>query len=135
LTPQELNGAGHLYSNNLRTSYFESSGQGKFQEKSLPLEAQFAPVYAITSLDYNHDGQQDLVLGGNMNQARLRFGKYDANYGILLQGNGNGTFTCLPQLQSGFALKGDVRSIVAVKNTILFGINQQAIKAYRLNAN
>jgi enediyne biosynthesis protein E4 len=132
-TPEELNGAGHLYSNNLRTSYFESDAQGKFREKSLPLEVQFAPVYAITTLDYNQDGKQDLLLGGNMNQARLRFGKYDANYGTLLKGNGKGQFTYVPQTQSGINIKGDVRSILNVNNTLLFGINQQPIKAYKVS--
>jgi hypothetical protein len=29
-----------------------------------------------------------VLLAGNQNQARLRFGKADANYGVLLPGNG-----------------------------------------------
>ena len=66
-----------------------------------------------------------------MNQARLRFGKYDANYGLLLQGNGKGEFTYIPQAQSGFKVKGDVRCILNVNNTLLFGINQQELAAYK----
>ena len=130
-TSEELKGAGHLYSNYLTTAYFQSSAQGKFQEKKLPLEVQFSPVFAISAVDYNQDGKQDLLLGGNLNKARLRFGKYDANYGVLLQGDGNGQFSYVPQLKSGFELKGDVRSILNINNTVLFGLNGQAIKAYR----
>ncbi|MBF9255492.1 VCBS repeat-containing protein [Pontibacter sp. 172403-2] len=130
-TPEELKGAGHFSANYLQTAYFESNAQGKFQEKSLPVEVQFSPVYAMTALDYNSDGKQDLLLGGNMSQARLRFGKYDANYGILLQGNGKGEFYYVPQAQSGFKVKGDVRSILKVNSTLLFGINQQDVKAYK----
>ena len=33
---------------------------------------------------------------------KLRFGKYDANYGILLQGDGRGNFNYVNQQQSGF---------------------------------
>ncbi|WP_161890178.1 VCBS repeat-containing protein [Pontibacter russatus] len=130
-TPEELNEAGHLSANYLQTAYFESNAQGKFQEKPLPVEVQFSPVYAMTTLDYNSDGNQDLLLGGNMSQARLRFGKYDANYGILLQGNGKGEFTYVPQARSGFQVKGDVRCILNVNNTLLFGINQQGLAAYK----
>jgi hypothetical protein len=68
-----------------------------------------------------------------VNQARLRFGKYDANYGLLLQGDGKGQFRQVPQHQSGFALKGDVRSILEISNALVFGINGQGVKAYKNN--
>lgn len=130
-TPEELQGSKRLSANHLKTTYFEAQASGKFVEKPLPLEAQASPVYALASLDYNGDGHLDLLLAGNMNQARLRFGKYDANFGLLLQGNGRGGFEALSQQQSGFGLKGDVRSILHLNNTLLFGVNQQGIKAYK----
>jgi len=131
-TPEELNGSKQLYANCLQTTYFESSANGRFVEKSLPVEAQFAPVCAISPLDYNKDGKLDVILAGNINQARLRFGKYDANYGVLLQGDGKGKFTYVPQNISGLQVKGDVRSILPVNNLVLFGVNQQEVKAYRI---
>ena len=132
-TEQELQGAQRLLVNHLATSYFAGSAGGRLEEKALPLAAQVAPVYALTALDYNRDGLQDLLLAGNMHQARLRFGRYDANYGLLLQGDGQGGFRAVPQQQSGFALKGDVRSILQINNTLLFGISQQGLKAYKNN--
>jgi hypothetical protein len=130
-SPEELQGMNRLLANRLETTYFEGSAGGKLVEKTLPLAAQVAPVYALTALDYNGDGSQDLLLAGNMNQARLRFGKYDANYGVLLQGDGKGGFKDVPPHLSGFALKGDVRSILQINNTLLFGINQKGLKAYK----
>ena len=59
------------------------------------------------------------------------FGKYDANYGLLLKGDGKGQFVSIPQRQSGFNLKGDIRSAVSMKGYILFGINQQGIRAFK----
>ena len=128
---EELENAKKLEINTLKTTLFMGSKQGKFQPKELPLEAQFAPIYAISSVDVDADGKKDLVLAGNISRGRLRFGKYDANLGLVLKGNGYGQFTTMPQTASGLNLKGDVRSITVVNNLLLFGINQKGIKAYR----
>jgi enediyne biosynthesis protein E4 len=130
-TKEELENAVHLKATFLPTVLFERGQDGKFREKALPVQAQYAPVHTITTFDYDGDGKQDLLLCGNSNRARLRFGKSDANYGVLLKGNGDGTFTYVPQRESGFRLSGDVRSVVEVNNILLFGINQNSIKAYK----
>jgi len=130
-TPEELRGAGHLQANCFKTTCFLSNAEGSFTEEPLPVQAQFAPVFAITLIDYNKDGHTDLLLCGNMNKARLRFGKYDANYGVLLKNDGKGHFQYVPQQESGFNITGDVRSVVSINNTLLFGINQSPIKAYK----
>ncbi len=127
----DLKDAGHLTATCLSTSYFEMNAAGKFVSKPLPTEAQESPVFAITPLDYNEDGIEDLLLCGNINKARLRFGKYDANYGVLLKGTGKGSFTYVPQWQSGLHLRGDVRSVLSINNTLLFGMNQAPSVAYR----
>ncbi len=129
---EELKDAKHLRANQLTTTYFEMSVDGKFQEKMLPVEAQFAPIYSISVLDYDKDGKQDLLLCGNKNRARLRFGKCDANYGVLLKGDGKGNFNYINQAQSGFHIWGDVRSIININDLLLFGINQGDLKAYKL---
>jgi len=136
LTPEQIQQAQQSEAVCFETSYLQNEGD-HFEFKSLPAEAQFAPVFAITSLDYDGDGNQDLLLAGNMQHVRIRFGKYDANYGVLLKGDGKGNFTYIPQTQSGLSIHGDVRDIVSIKNNsgdfILFGINQQPAVVYRLN--
>jgi hypothetical protein len=131
-TPEQLKDAGHLTANSLTTTYFERSNDGKFHIKELPMQAQYSPVFTITPIDYNKDGNEDLLLCGNINHARLRFGNYDANYGVLLKGNGKGKFTYINQQQSGFRLKGDVRSVLNINDTLLFGIAQKDVEAYRM---
>lgn len=128
----ELKDAGHLEANYLNTAYFESGADGRFHEKALPLQVQFSPVFTITQIDYDKDGNTDILLCGNINKARLRFGKSDANYGVLLHNDGKGNFTYVSQQQSGFHLVGDVRSVIDINNMLLFGINQQPIKAYAI---
>ncbi len=132
-TPEELEGAKHLKANHLATAYFEAGADRKFKEKKLPIQAQYSPVYTLTPLDFNNDGNPDLLLCGNINHARLRFGKYDANYGVLLKGDGKGGFIYIGQQQSGFNVWGDVRSVINMNNTLLIGINQKQLKAYKAN--
>ncbi|MBA4849655.1 VCBS repeat-containing protein [Emticicia sp. BO119] len=129
-TTEELVEVKKLTINTLKTTLFICDSKGKFQEKRLPLEAQFSPVFAMSSIDVNTDGKKDLVLAGNINRGRLRFGKYDANFGLVLKGDGTGNFTSVNQQQSGLNLKGDIRSMLFVNNILFFGINQQALKAY-----
>ena len=130
-TPEELQGAKDLKANYLKTAYFESGADGRFHEKQLPLQAQMSPVYTITKLDFDKDGNEDLLLCGNINHARLKFGKYDANYGSLFKGDGKGNFTYITQQQSGFKIWGDVRSVIQISQMLLFGLNQQSLKAYK----
>ncbi|WP_020530255.1 VCBS repeat-containing protein [Flexithrix dorotheae] len=127
---EDMKGVKHLAINELKTVYFQSQPNGKFQFVELPEQVQYSPVHTITSLDYNLDGIKDLLLCGNTSKAKLRFGKNDANYGILLRGNKNGNFSYVPQTESGFNISGDVRSVLKLDNILLFGINQSEIKAY-----
>jgi hypothetical protein len=130
-TESELKDTGSLSVNFLETACFIRDSL-RFTRSTLPIQAQFSPVYTITSLDFNNDGDEDLLLCGNMNHARLRFGKYDANYGTLLEGDGKGGFSYVPQSESGFKLKGDVRSVVALQDVLLVGINQKPIQAFHI---
>lgn len=127
----ELKDAKKLEATYLKTALLIQNQAGKFEEKPLPVEVQFAPIYTITVTDYNNDGKKDLILGGNLNKSRLKFGKYDANYGLLLRGDGKGQFTSISQRQSGFNLQGDVRSSLSIKGYVFFGINQQGIRAFK----
>ncbi len=130
-TPEETEGAKQLKANYLSTACFISNAQGKLHSVSLPIQAQYSPVYTITPLDYDHDGNEDLLLCGNINHGRLRFGKYDANYGILLKGDGKGNYQYVNQPQSGFNLWGDVRSVLSINHTLLFGMDEGRLKAYK----
>jgi hypothetical protein len=52
-TNDNLKDAGHLQANCLKTVLFEADANGKFKEKELPLQAQYSPVFTITSIDYD----------------------------------------------------------------------------------
>ena len=54
-----------------------------------------------------------------------------ANYGVLLEGQGQGQFVYVPQNRSGFSIIGDVHSIVNMQETLLFGRSEGLVLAYR----
>ena len=130
-TADELSDAKKLTANQFRSTAFMSDKAGKLTEMPLPMAAQIAPIFTVTALDYDRDGHKDLLLCGNTTQARLRFGRSDANSGLLLRGNGRGEFAAVPPAQAGFRLTGDVRSVLPVGTTLLIGTNQQPIRAYQ----
>jgi len=131
-TPEDLKDAGHLTANHLKTTLFLSTKTNKFKVSPLPTQAQFAPVHTITVLDFDKDGNDDVLLCGNNLHTKIRLGRMDANYGFLMKGNGKGNFQYLNQSLSGFKLKGDVRSVLQVNDLLLFGINEQRMMGYRL---
>ncbi len=130
---EDLKGSTRLHANYLQTAMFTLDSNNRFVLQPLPVEAQYSPVFSITAFDWDADGKKDLLLTGNINRARLRFGKSDANYGVLLLNDGNGTFKYIPQFKSGLKLKGDVRSAQMLNGLLIFGINGQALKAYKRN--
>ena len=135
-SPKELSTAKKLIADNMATCYIENKGNGKFEIRALPVQAQFSPVYAITSLDVNKDGNQDLLLGGNFEKTRVSIGKFDANHGMLFLGDGKGNFKYVPQTLSGFSVRGDVRDIQVVKikekTAVLFSKSNGPVVSYSL---
>ena len=90
-------------------------GDGMFEIHALPLEAQFAPVYASMAGDFDGDGKTDLLLAGNFYGVTPIEGRYDASYGLLLHGDGHGGFTPVDMEQSGLAIDGQVRHMALLK--------------------
>src|SRR4026207_2497552 len=128
LTPEQLRSAKVLTANYFETTYFEND-EGVFKAKKLPLQANFSPVYAICPGDFDRDGKQDILLAGNIDQTRIKIGKIDAGYGVLLKGDGKGSFEYIPQIKSGLSVKGCTRDLIMLhgktNDRILFGVNNQ----------
>jgi enediyne biosynthesis protein E4 len=124
--------AKHKTITKLSSMIFENQ-DGKLIPHPLPQGAQIAPVHAILPTDINHDGRIDLLLMGNNSQMRLRIGKLDANHGVVAVNKGNWLFDVQPAHRTGLWLKGDVRDLVRVKDTMLIGINNGPLVSYKLN--
>ncbi len=126
-TPDELKDAGLLKAETMETVYLENQGPKGFVLHTLPLPAQYAPVYGIVLEDFNQDGKKDMLLAGNNTWTRIKFGRYAANHGVLMLGDGKGGFTYVPQTKSGLQLIGNVKSLRLIRAgnspKIIAGIN------------
>ncbi len=129
-TKTQLDSAKKLAVNYLHTTWIENVN-GKFINRSLPIQSDFSPVYSICANDFNGDGNIDLLLCGNIDNTRIRIGKIDANYGVLMFGDGKGNFKYVNQVESGLSIKGNVRDILKIdtqngNHLLLIGVNNNA---------
>ncbi|MEY3368501.1 MAG: hypothetical protein RI973_1656 [Bacteroidota bacterium] len=133
IEPGLLSSAATHKAEKLESCWLENTGEG-FRLRELPLQAQFAPVYAIAVADFNADGHPDLFLGGNNRWSRIYFGRYDANHGMVLLGDGKGGFRHAPGMLS--PLRADVRDAVVIQGKrgqqLLAGVNDGAAVMWQL---
>ncbi|MGQ0646425.1 MAG: VCBS repeat-containing protein [Gemmatimonadaceae bacterium] len=88
-----------------------NQGRGTFRLEPLPVEAQVAPIYASLAQDLDGDGYTDLLLAGNFHGVTPVRGWYDASYGTLLRGTGNGRFVAVDMARTHLMLEGQVRDL------------------------
>jgi len=96
---------------NLSSQLWINDGKGKFNVTPLPVPLQFSPVFSFLPGDYNQDGKQDFIAGGNFYGVNPFEGRYDGLLPVLCSGDGKGSFACKPLLTNGELLRGEVRGI------------------------
>jgi hypothetical protein len=114
-TPEQLKDALVLEANNFASCYIQNNGNGKFEIKPLPPLVQMAPLNGMQTGDFNGDGNLDIAICGNDYGNEVTAGRYDAMNGLVLLGDGAGSFTPQSILQSGFFVPGDAKALVALK--------------------
>lgn len=88
---------------------FINKGNGKFEVKALPFEAQFTTYRDAVPVDINNDNLPDILLAGNYYGNNIEMGRYDACYGLVLINKGDGNFET-SQL-NGLTVKGQIRHV------------------------
>ena len=126
-TTEQLKDAATAKAELMETVYLENLGANGFARRPLPMQAQYSPIYGIVLDDLDRDGKKDILLAGNNTWTRIRFGRYSANHGVLLKGDGKNAFTYLPQPKSGLNLRGNVRTLKPIQSgdnkKVIAGIN------------
>ncbi|MCW5912137.1 MAG: VCBS repeat-containing protein, partial [Cyclobacteriaceae bacterium] len=111
----ELKDAVYLEAQEFRSGLLINDGNGNFEFKPLPMEAQYSPMYAIAIGDYDGDGNLDILLGGNLYRVKPEIGRYDASYGAFLKGDGKGNYHAVYNRLTGLILEGEIRDFARIK--------------------
>ncbi len=129
-TPEQLAGANKLEVNTLSSIILVNQGGFKFQLKELPIEAQFSPIYAIGTEDFDNDGDQDIVLGGNLYNVKPEAGRYDASYGVFLENLGQMNFKSYAD-GNGFSVNGEIRDFVIDAQRLIVARNHDSLAIFK----
>ncbi|GAB3266561.1 VCBS repeat-containing protein [Larkinella harenae] len=118
--PEELEEAELYEVNQFASVYLENRGDGHFAVHPLPMLAQVSKLFALQTADIDNDGFPDVLAGGNFFGVSTYQGRYDANYGLVLQNQGKkadnqSRFLALSPFESGFLLEGQVRDIKPIQ--------------------
>jgi len=84
--------------------------------------------------DLNGDNFPDVIVTGNDHTYDIATGYYDANKGMVMLNNGNGSFQVLPPAKSGLMLHGMVESLLYFQqdSLVVAGINRSNVAVYKL---
>lgn len=86
LFPLEIFNSSNVYQVNQLASIMLLSGTNGYNRIELPLRAQFSPIYSLLIDDFDKDGINDLIAGGNHYLVKPQFGRQDASQGWFFKG-------------------------------------------------
>ncbi len=135
-TPEQSKGAQEVKAELLETILLENDRGKGYKRRALPVEVQYAPIYAMQAGDADGDGIKDLVLAGNQAWARIKLGRFRANHGLMLKGMPGLDFRAVPQFTSGFTVRGDTRDLLWMnagkRKVVIFGVSDEAAAVYEI---
>ncbi|MFS4445088.1 VCBS repeat-containing protein [Maribacter sp. 2307UL18-2] len=114
-----------IYGDKLETGYeaeaneFKSvllinKGNGTFDYTYLPELAQLFPVLKSTFIDIDHDGFEDVILGGNIYETEVETPRLDAFSGLVLISNGKDGYHAVSQKESGLSMNGNIKDLMVL---------------------
>ena len=92
----------------LESTVFIQNG-GRFEPKSLPIKAQFSSAFCPVVADFNNDGSEDIFISQNEFTVHPEESREDAGLGLLMLGDGEGSFRALSISESGLVVPGEGR--------------------------
>lgn len=122
---------------NFASSYIQNLGNGRFALSDLPKRAQVAPINSTLISDFDDDGKTDLLVAGNLFTSEVETPRADAGVGLMLKGNGKGSFEPVAPYISGFSATGDVKRMKKIilgdkRIGVLVAQNNGALKLFEV---
>ena len=133
LDPTQVDAAYSISLNQLKSQVFIRNNES-FKPLDLPEEIQYAPVYAISPVSIDKNGQKSLYLGGNQYLVKPQFGRYDASKAWRFSFvNETGELKFETPISLG--IEGQVRGVLPIKtnnnNIFIFAINDDEVRFYQ----
>lgn len=136
LFPSEIIKNSKIYYVNQLASVMLISGPKEFEIIELPLEAQFSTIYSLLIKDFDQDGINDLIAGGNQYLVKPQFGRQDASHAWFFKGvlkDGKFRFSRGKDLN----VKGQIRDIEVIEvngnKFILFAKYDDQLEIYKIH--
>ncbi len=133
---QNLASSLHYKANTFASSYIENLGNGEFKISELPRAAQFSNINDMLVDDFDLDGNLDVLLIGNLFVSEVETPRNDAGTGLLLLGNGQGSFVPQNNMESGFFTKGDAKQMTVLEHLgqkkILVANNNDILQSFSI---
>ena len=133
LDPIQVDAAYSVSLNQLKSQVFIRNDES-FKSLDLPEEIQYSPVYAISPVNIDKNGQKSLYLGGNQYLVKPQFGRYDASKAwrfSFINEEGKLKF----QTPISLGIEGQVRGVLPIninnKNIYIFAINDDEVRFYK----
>ena len=124
-----------LHANSFKSTVLLND-MGKFNSVNLPYQAQLSSINDFLIKDYNKDGVKDILIVGNLFTSEIETPRNDAGNGLLLIGNGDGTFYSKTRKDTGFYAPSDAKKVISIKlkdeNGVLVANNNDMLQYFKL---
>ncbi len=132
LSKEQLSKAKVLTVSNLKSGYLENNN-GSFSFIPFNLDLQTAPLLEFLKFDFDHDGEDDILVGGNYFGVKPYHGRFDSFPGALIKKTGEVILGNQIGLQF---MSKSIRhlNILEIQNTpyLLVTINNDKVQLYKL---
>ncbi|WP_282112684.1 VCBS repeat-containing protein [Maribacter stanieri] len=133
---EKLKNSLHYSADTFASVYIENIGDGKFKMTNLPNIAQLTNLNDMLISDFNGDGSLDVLAVGNLYVSEIETPRNDAGTGVLLLGDGKGSFTAKRGSEIGFYAAKDAKKLITITNNkkdyYLVGNNNDALQFFEL---
>ena len=136
---EKLKNSLHYSADTFASVYIENLGNGQFKITDLPNVAQLSNLNDMLVRDFDGDGALDVLAIGNLYVSEIETPRNDAGTGLLLLGDGNGSFSAKRGSEIGFFADRDAKKLVTLSNVqndyFLVGNNDDVLQIFELQKN
>lgn len=136
---EKLKNSLHYSADTFASVYIENLGNGQFKITDLPNVAQLSNLNDMLVRDFNGDGALDVLAIGNLYVSEIETPRNDAGTGLLLLGDGTGSFSAIRGSEIGFLADRDAKKLVTLSNVqndyFLVGNNDDVLQIFELQKN